>query len=225
MKLLRSLICCALVCGAGISYALAEDAACDTNAETGSSRRESDGSDAWKDKEIREMVTTVMMVRMSRELDLSDEQTVLMVRNFSELRDKLTDLGEKRGELIDTLRDKVDNHASDSEIEPLLDQLMSIDDRREAARREAFEKAGADLTVSQRAKLYIFTQDFEWHMRRLIMKAREIGGDRVKRWHDAVVNGDGTPPRGPRDGDRERDHPEDPPKPKPSPEKPAEGSG
>lgn len=224
MKPLRTLICCLLVFGVGISYALAEEASCESNEKTASGRHDGDGPDAWKDQEIREMVTTVMMVRMSRELELSDEQTVLMVRNFSELRDKLTDLGEKRGKLIDTLRDKVDNHAPDSEIEPLLDQLMSIDDQREAARREAFEKAGADLTVSQRAKLYIFTQDFEWHMRRLIMKAREIGGDRVKRWHDSVMNGDGTPSRGPRDGDRDHDRPDGPPKPKPSPEKPAEGS-
>ncbi|GMV95105.1 MAG: hypothetical protein AMXMBFR82_48830 [Candidatus Hydrogenedentota bacterium] len=183
----------------------AEEEVCEGDAKPKDEWR-GDKPDEWKDQEIREMVTTVMMVRMSRELELTDEQTVLMVRNFGDLRDTLSELGEQRGNLIDTLRDKVGNDAPDAEIEPILDQLMALDEKRDTVREEAFEKASADLTVAQRAKLYIFVQDFEWHMRRLIQKAREVGGDRVKRWHDEVVNGEDRRPNDSHHDDQQDDH-------------------
>ena len=140
--------------------------------------------DAAKDKEIREMVTTVMMVRMSRELELNDEQTVLMVRNFTALRDTLSTLSAQREASVNKLRDAVKNNAPDAEVQPVLDQLMSLDGKREQARREAYEKAGMNLSVMQKAKLYIFIQDFESHLRRLVMRARELDGDKLLRWRE-----------------------------------------
>jgi hypothetical protein len=213
----------------GLSLVLLALALVAPNGMAGEEARENDGkskderqakdqSDEWKDQEIREMITTVMMARMSRELELTDEQTVVMVRDFADLRDTLSRLSDERHEVIETLRDKVDNGAPDAEIEPLLSTLMAVDEERDAVRRETFEKAGAGLTISQRAKLYIFVQDFEWHMRKLIMKAREIGGDRVKQWHDSVVSGEYESSRGSREGGRDRDRD----RPKESPEQGAE---
>jgi hypothetical protein len=197
---------------------LAGEEARENDGESKDERQAGERSDEWKEQEIREMITTVMMARMSRELELTDEQTVVMVRDFADLRDSLSRLSDERHDLIETLRDKVDSDAPDAEIEPLLGTLMAVDEERDTVRRETFEKAGAGLTISQRAKLYIFVQDFEWHMRKLIMKAREVGGDRVKQWHDSVVSGEYESSRGSREG--EHDHDRD--RPKESPEKSAE---
>lgn len=203
MNRLLKVSCLTLAFALTSAIAFAVDEVCEDDGKPKVESGETDSTDAWKDQEIREMVTTVMMVRMSRELELTDEQTVLMVRNFTNLRDELSALGEQRGALIDGLRDKVENKAPDAEIEPVLEQLMALDEQRDAVREEAFIQASAGLTVAQQAKLYLFVQDFEWHMRRLIQKAREVDGDKLKRWHDAVVSGE-EPPRGPH-GDERRD--------------------
>ena len=211
-------ICCLLALGLAVSSAWAEEEVCEDGAKTKEGWRTGEKPEEWKDQEIREMVTTVMMVRMSRELELTDEQTVLVVRHFGDLRDTLSGLDEERGKLTKALLEKAENKAPDAEIEPLLNQLMAVDEQRTAARRETFEKASANLTVPQKAKLYIFVQEFEWHMRRLIMKAREVGSDRAKRWYDSEISGEGDSQRGPREGDRERNRPKG--SPEKDPEKP-----
>lgn len=222
MRYLWGLVCVMLLLGLATSGVLAEEETCEDDGKPKEGWQVKGKSEEWKDQEIREMVTTVMMARMSRELELTDEQTVLMVRNFAELRDTLSKLGEERGDLIETLREKVDNNAPEAEIVPLLNRLMAVDDDRDAARRDTYAKAGADLTIAQKAKLYIFVQDFEWHMRRLIMKAREIGEERLKRWHDSVLSGEDDLPRGPREGDRFR--PKEPPEKETDKPTPGEGS-
>lgn len=171
-----------LALGALAPIAFAQPPASPDPPQTAAGRRDGVKSGEWKDKDIRDMVTTVMMVRMSRELGLNDEQTVMLVRNFANLRDTLGRLSEEREQLIGKLRSAVEKGAPDDQIQPLLDQLMSVDVQREKVQHEAFEKAGADLTVTQKAKLYIFVQEFEGHMRKLIQKAREMGGDRMMRF-------------------------------------------
>lgn len=189
MRMTVTVLCGLLAISLLGPLAMAGEEACEGGPDRKDGWRDGDKFDAMNDKEIREMVTTVMMVRMSRELELNDEQTVLMVRNFTTLRDDLTALSEERDTLIGKLRDAVKSSAPDAELQPLLDQLMVVDSKREQARREAYEKAGTNLSVTQRAKLYIFIQDFEGHLRRLVQRARELGGDKVMRWRE-----EGMPP-------------------------------
>ena len=185
------LIILLLALGALAPIAFAQPPASPAPPQTAAGHRDGVKSSEWKDKDIRDMVTTVLMVRMSSELGLNDEQTVLLVRNFANLRDTLGRLSEEREQLMGKLKSAVEKGAPDDQIQPLLDQLMSIDGQREKAQHEAFEKAGADLTVTQKAKLYIYAQEFEGHMRKLIQKAREMGGDRMMRFPGGA---EGTPP-------------------------------
>ncbi|MCC6486453.1 MAG: hypothetical protein IT364_03060 [Candidatus Hydrogenedentes bacterium] len=189
MRMMVTVLCGLLAIGLLGPLARAGEEVCKGEPDRKEGWRDGDKSDALHDKEIREMVTTVMMVRMSRELELNDEQTVLMVRNFTTLRDHLTALSEERDALVGKLRDAVKTSAPDAELQPVLDQLMAVDSKREQARREAYEKAGTNLSVMQRAKLYIFIQDFEGHLRRLVQRARELGSDKVMRWRE-----EGMPP-------------------------------
>jgi hypothetical protein len=79
------LICVILSLSLSTSGVFAEEETCEDDGKPKVGWQRKDKPEAWKDQEIREMVTTVMMARMSRELELTDEQTVLMVRNFAVL--------------------------------------------------------------------------------------------------------------------------------------------
>lgn len=153
------------------------------------------------DAELREMVSTIMMVRISRSLELSEEQTVLLVKHVQEMRDEISKVYAERDAAMKALRELVaQDNAGDAEINAKLKELVSIEERRVKAKSDAFDKASAGLTAKQKAKLYLTLQDFEGQMRRMMMRAKEMGEDAVREKLKAWERGDGDgPPFGPRD--------------------------
>lgn len=148
--------------------------------------------------ELRDMVSTIMMVRISRSLELSDEQTVVMVKHMQEMRDSLSKLYEERDTAMDALRALAEKeNATDGEINTQLQALMSIDEKRVQAKRDAFEKISSGFTTKQKAKLYITLQDFEGQLRRMMARAKEMGEDAVREKFQHWERGDG--PRDPMD--------------------------
>lgn len=125
------------------------------------------------DPGISELIQSVMAAKLSRELGLNEEQTVLMVRRFSEFRDQLNDMKRRRQEKLKALRSALREHQPDETIETALQDLIAHDLKTLEFRKDAYQKAAGNLTTSQRAKLYVFISDFEGDMRRLIQKARE----------------------------------------------------
>ncbi len=123
--------------------------------------------------DIRSLVETVRMVKLSRELGLTDEQTVVLVRQYNEAKDRGAKVQKERLELARELRELVGANAPDGDIEQKLKQLVAKDREALAMRLDAFEKAGAPLTPAQRAKLYLFLGDFDKRMRGLIETARK----------------------------------------------------
>ena len=134
------------------------------------------------DPEIQELIQTVMAARLAKALELDDEQTVLVVRRFSEFREKMSALKRERQELVKQLRMGLREGAPEDELEAKLDELMAHDAEVAEFKRTAYDKASAGLTISQRAKLYVFLSDFESDMRRLIQKARERRAERFGRF-------------------------------------------
>jgi Sec-independent protein translocase protein TatA len=124
-------------------------------------------------EETRELLEQVLVARISRDLALDDEQTVLLVRRFAEFRERLGELYRERGRRLRELKQAVRDNTSEENIAALLNELMAIDDRITAARREAMQLSEMDLTAWQRAKLYIFLGDFEGDMRQLLQRARQ----------------------------------------------------
>jgi len=175
--------------------------------------------DRLKGHDARELMETLMMVRLSEQLQLSDEQTVLMMRRHREHKKQMSELGEKRKEALKKLKDVVRGEAGDAEIEQALSSLVAIDKETAEAKLAAFEKASDGLTPAQRAKLYVFVGEFEDQMRRLVGQVRERRSamaapgpraeQRLKRDGNAYQQGfrgrfDGPAqrsPRAPRDGE------------------------
>lgn len=172
----------------------------------------------WNESDVRELVHAVMMARISRELNLSDEQTVLMMRRFDEHRESLEKIAANRNRALRDLKAAIADNAPDADMQNKLEAVVELDKRQAALRQEAFKNIATDMTPKQQAQMYVFIMDFESHMKRLILRAKELGGERLMRLRDEsgkldAPDFDRRPPDRPR---RVRgDEPQKPPAPVP----------
>jgi len=147
----------------------------------------------WEDREVRALIEAVRMVRLSRQLGLDDEQTVLLMRRYEELKETIGNYSKERAEVLRNLRDLVARNAADDEIKQALDRLKELDRAILEAKLSALDNAGADLTPAQQAKLYVFMQDFEQDMRRLVERARQFRRGMGARMMERPVRQPGGP--------------------------------
>ncbi|MCC6796805.1 MAG: hypothetical protein IT366_16930 [Candidatus Hydrogenedentes bacterium] len=154
-----------------------------------------EGPGGIPDDELREMVSTILMVRVSRDLDLTDEQTVILVKHMQEMRDELSKLYEERDVAMKALRDLVANDsATDDAINAKLQELISLEEKRAGAKRVAFEKLSAGLTTKQKGKLFVTLQDFEMQMRKMMSRAKDMGEDAIRERFKNWERGEGHGP-------------------------------
>lgn len=129
-------------------------------------------------RELMRLLTQVMVARLSMDLGLNDEQTILMTRRLTEYREALQELRQQHVKLGRELREALEAKAEESVITERLNAVLAADEKMAAARRERFEAAAAALTPAQRAKLYVFVADFDNQLRRMVEQAKE---ERAKR--------------------------------------------
>jgi len=139
------------------------------------------GIDQISDRELDELVEQVMAARLAKALGLNDEQTVLMVRRFGEYKQELSTMKRQRQELLKELREAIKAGLDDAQIESRHHALIEKDSALIEFKRSVYERAAEGLTISQRAKLYVFLSDFDNEMRRLVQHARERSMDRMRR--------------------------------------------
>lgn len=123
--------------------------------------------------ESRKLLEEVLMARLTRDLALDEEQTVLMVRHLAEFRDKMAAFRRERSVLARKLRETVREGKDEEAIGKALEQVVAHEEIMAAARSEIVEFEGFELTTWQEAKLYLFIVDFEGDMRQLLKKAQE----------------------------------------------------
>lgn len=154
--------------------------------------------DDWADRDVRELVGAVMMVRLSRRLGLDDEQTVLMMRRFDEFKEKEGRLKKERQEKMRALRAAVEGDAPAADVDAALEALEAHDRVLAQTKFELFEQAGAGLSAKQRAKLYVFMGEFENEMRSLVQQARRRAMARPDGFRDGPPRFPEGRPQGPR---------------------------
>lgn len=141
--------------------------------EKGKGKSEAKAADDARAIESRNLLEEVLMARLTRELALNEEQTVLMVRHLAEFRDKMASLRRERMVLARELRQAVREGKDDAAIGKLLEAVVAHEEKAAMARREIVDFEGFELTTWQKAKLYLFIVDFEGDMRRLLKQAQE----------------------------------------------------
>lgn len=134
----------------------------------------------------RELFEQVLVARLSNELKLNDEQTVLMVRRYFDFKESGRKLRRDRAELLRALRELVKNDPQNSKaIDAKLGELIDADEAIATSKRGLYERLGEGLDAVTRAKLYVFLQELEGELRRM--------ADDVRKPHNGP---DGPPPQG-----------------------------
>jgi hypothetical protein len=127
----------------------------------------------------REVLEKVLIARLSEDLALDDAQTVLLVRRYTEVREKLAALRQQRQEKMRELREAVEANEDNDKLTSMLEGLQALDREMEKTKQAAFDTMSVDLTPWQKARLYIFFSEFEAQMRRWLMEVRrERAGQR-----------------------------------------------
>jgi hypothetical protein len=148
------------------------------------------GGGPGPDAHTRELLEQVMLARLSKELTLDDEQTVLLVRRFAEYKDEMRTLQRDRAGRLRALDEAVRGNADADAVEEALEAVLASDARLTDLKSAAYASLGEGLTAWQRGRLYLFINEFEDDMRRLVQQAR----DRAR------MGGEGPGMRGPRRG-------------------------
>jgi hypothetical protein len=128
-----------------------------------------------EEKDTRELVETLLMVRLARELGLEKEQTVTMVQRVSETREALQTQRKERQELLNALRNSVQAGEEAAVIQGNLEKVRQHDRAMVETRQRVFDELAQGLTPTQQARLYVFLEDFENQMRQMAQQARRRG--------------------------------------------------
>lgn len=174
-------------------------------------------------EENRRLLKQVMVSRLSRDLGLNDEQSLLLMRRFDELQNQQRELQRERAEVMRRLRQVLKAQEDEDALHRLMERLEELK-RKSAAGEETIRRSfdGMDLNVWQKAKIELFISDFENQLRRIVQQARNKrpGQEKME---------PGFPPRLPRDANRSGpqrpgrpplDAPQPPPPPPPAPPNP-----
>jgi hypothetical protein len=127
----------------------------------------------------RELLEEVMLARLSRELKLTETETVLMVRRYSDFREAMQQLRAERDRLARQLRQALKEDAADGVLTPLMAEIRAVDEEMALARMTIYDEISADLDTKQKARLYLFIGEFEAQLRRWLNEAwqRRTGGE------------------------------------------------
>ncbi len=154
-------------------------------------------------EQAREYLEGVMVARLSKALDLSDEESILLLRNFNEHRDETNRLYRQRRELVEELRNVLKSEDNEASAEGLV-SLMEMDQKIFEHHQQLILNPGLDLNRTQQARLYLFMHDFEEGMRRLVRQVHmqrmpdelsQSPGSRGREWQEGPPGSSGPPRR------------------------------
>jgi len=125
-------------------------------------------------REVREVVEIVMFVRLAQELELSEDQTVLLVRRMGEFRDDVSRMHKKRRELRKELGDiYYTQDANEEELLAKLTELRQHDGKLNNLKLDLHEELSEGYDTRTQARLYLFLQEYDESMRRMVQSVRD----------------------------------------------------
>jgi len=132
-------------------------------------------------EEMRELIEKIRIAKLSQELELSDEQTVKLMRKFRETKERMEVFHKERKKLMENLRKAV--HANNAaKADKILDLLNQQEADGMKLKRNSFIETAEGLSQIQKAKLYLFMNEFERHMRTFIDRAKQQYRRRGQAW-------------------------------------------
>ncbi|HPU96730.1 MAG TPA: hypothetical protein PLO53_02120 [Candidatus Hydrogenedentes bacterium] len=168
------------------------------------------------------MLEQVMLARLSEELELSDEQTVLLVRRFMDFRNRRGELRKEREQLMRAMQEAIEKNEPDAKVEELLNRIRDLHEQTVNLMRTLYEELSKELNIRQRAKLFLFLERFDAEVQQMLKRAADRMGNQPGR-PGPVPGGPHPPMPGFPDGQPvppQGGFPPPPPPPQPGPEMP-----
>jgi len=147
----------------------------------------------------------VMITRLTRHLGLNDEQSLILMRRFGDMREQRMNLQRERMEVMNELRKVLEEEKDENALNELTGHLDALEIRGNELEQESRHVVEElDLNVWQKAKIKLFLSDFQDEMRRVLQQVQGPRGPRGPMMGDPDMPG---PPFGPRMGDPDRPGP------------------
>lgn len=124
----------------------------------------------------KELLEQVMIARVAKQLNLSDEQTVIFVKRFMEFKESIENKTRERQILANELR-KLTKPAPSENTMPLIEQqfdrLKKLDREIHDQKLEWIENVSKDYPFITKVQLYLILSDFDNEIKRYLRKAYE----------------------------------------------------
>lgn len=155
-----------------------------------------------EEEDLAELIELVRAWRMTKEVGLSEEEALKMLRLGREMKQQSGQVAQQRKRVMLGLKKLLeDPNAEDETIKRELQKLDRLDERQRRIAREYEQRMGAGLTVRQQAKMRLFKARFEGDMRRVIEYVRRQHAGAMR---DGPRPGKQPPPEGPPRGPHQR---------------------
>ncbi|HID56905.1 TPA: hypothetical protein EYP37_10285 [Candidatus Poribacteria bacterium] len=133
---------------------------------------------AWSGETL-ELLDIVKIWKATKELKLTPDQLKSFIPKFNRIDEIKRRYYNDRKRLVRKIRELIeDEEPSEGQLGALLQQLKSLDDKFHSDMERAYGELNSDLTVTQRAKLVLFLENYKRDLRRILMQLREIAESR-----------------------------------------------
>lgn len=126
----------------------------------------------------RDRARTFLVLRLTDELDLSDEKALQVSGIMRRAEDKRRELGSQRDEIEKQLRAALaKSPPEEAVLTKLIGQANDIDQQSSQALENTYREIQKSLTVEQQAKLVLFRPELRRQVRGALRKRVHPGGD------------------------------------------------
>lgn len=124
-------------------------------------------------KDTRDMIEDLRIVRMTKELNLTDQQLSKILPKMREIEAARREFHQKRMGLIKGLDDQLNAKAPEKDLQAKLSEMDRLENDFQSKERETRKTMLGQLSVEQQARFFVFQEKFEREIRELI---RDIKG-------------------------------------------------
>jgi hypothetical protein len=128
-----------------------------------------------QNKDTRDMIEDLRIVRMTKELNLTDQQLAKFLPKMREIEAARREFHQKRVGLIKDMEDLLGRKASEKDLQAKLSEMDKLETDFLSKERETRKTLINQLSVEQQARLVVFQENFERDMRELIRGIRQGG--------------------------------------------------
>lgn len=126
-----------------------------------------------EDSDLAALFDGLLMAQLSRALELSPEETIVLFRRVGTYKDQLKDLKWRVGASRAALRRALEQDTADAELERMLEALLLQEEAVAELVSLFVTEAQKDVSLAKSARLYLFVGDFEDYMARLFKRVRK----------------------------------------------------